>query len=127
MAAAPLKVGQRVLLIGKNYHGTVLFNGEPAFAPGIWIGVALDEPQVSADIFMCLFLLSWSFIFMRLGSFASFKTHFHAIFFFAYDRYVLLYTLTLKIDVCQCAFHSRINSRELKLYHVIYVPCFFLP
>ena len=44
--ASVLKIGQRVMLIGKNYKGTVLFNGEPAFAPGIWIGVALDDPLV---------------------------------------------------------------------------------
>lgn len=45
MATVNLKVGQRVMIVGKNMKGTIQYIGEPKFAPGKWIGVELDEPQ----------------------------------------------------------------------------------
>ena len=46
MATAVLQIGQRVIVIGKNFKATVQYIGEPKFAPGKWIGIVLDEPQV---------------------------------------------------------------------------------
>lgn len=42
---APLQVGSKVELTGKNIQGTVAFIGMTSFASGKWIGVVLDEPK----------------------------------------------------------------------------------
>lgn len=48
---APLQIGQRVVLIGKDTKGTVRYFGEPKFAPGKWVGVELDEATVKSQLF----------------------------------------------------------------------------
>lgn len=40
-----LKIGSRVELIDKSWHGTVAYVGSTQFQPGKWIGVILDEPK----------------------------------------------------------------------------------
>lgn len=39
------KVGQRVEVTGKDAKGVVAYVGNTEFAPGTWIGVALDEAK----------------------------------------------------------------------------------
>lgn len=36
--------GESILLRQTNYSGTIAFIGTTDFAPGIWIGIALDAP-----------------------------------------------------------------------------------
>ncbi|CAK1556045.1 unnamed protein product [Leptosia nina] len=43
MSDKHLKIGQRVLVTGRNAKGAVAYVGYPTFAPGKWIGVILDE------------------------------------------------------------------------------------
>uniref|UniRef100_A0ACB8E915 Uncharacterized protein n=1 Tax=Sphaerodactylus townsendi TaxID=933632 RepID=A0ACB8E915_9SAUR len=45
----PLKVGSRVEVIGKGYHGTVAYVGATLFASGKWVGVILDEAKGKND------------------------------------------------------------------------------
>ncbi|XP_011338545.1 dynactin subunit 1 isoform X3 [Ooceraea biroi] len=40
-----LKIGQRVEVPVKECQGVIAYIGHPAFAPGKWIGVILDEPK----------------------------------------------------------------------------------
>ncbi|KAK3872409.1 hypothetical protein Pcinc_022509 [Petrolisthes cinctipes] len=43
MSEKPVRVGQRVEVIGKDSLGTVAFVGSTHFSQGKWIGVVLDE------------------------------------------------------------------------------------
>ncbi|KAK4307564.1 hypothetical protein Pmani_020708 [Petrolisthes manimaculis] len=43
MSDKPVRVGQRVEVIGKDSLGTVAFVGSTHFSQGKWIGVVLDE------------------------------------------------------------------------------------
>ncbi|KAM3956837.1 dynactin subunit 1 [Aphomia sociella] len=40
-----LRLGQRVIVVGKDVKGSVAYVGYPTFATGKWIGVILDEPK----------------------------------------------------------------------------------
>lgn len=45
----PLKMGNRVEVIGKGHRGTVAFVGATLFATGKWVGVILDEARGKND------------------------------------------------------------------------------
>ncbi|XP_013781002.1 dynactin subunit 1-like isoform X2 [Limulus polyphemus] len=45
MAEKPLKVGNRVEVVGKDVKGKVAFIGTTHFSPGKWVGVILDESK----------------------------------------------------------------------------------
>ncbi|XP_076372177.1 dynactin subunit 1-like isoform X2 [Tachypleus tridentatus] len=45
MADKPLKVGNRVEVVGKDVKGKVAFIGTTHFSPGKWVGVILDESK----------------------------------------------------------------------------------
>ncbi|KAM6441115.1 dynactin subunit 1 isoform 1-T1 [Liasis olivaceus] len=49
VSGKPLKVGARVEVIGKGYHGTVAYVGATLFATGKWVGVILDEAKGKND------------------------------------------------------------------------------
>ncbi|XP_047518456.1 dynactin subunit 1 isoform X2 [Pieris napi] len=45
MSGKHFKLGQRVLVTGKNVKGAVAYVGCPTFATGNWVGIILDEPK----------------------------------------------------------------------------------
>ncbi|XP_050691046.1 dynactin subunit 1-like [Eriocheir sinensis] len=45
MSEKPVRVGQRVEVIGKDTQGTVAFVGTTHFSQGKWVGVVLDEKK----------------------------------------------------------------------------------
>ena len=54
--------GESILLRQTNYSGTISFIGTTDFAPGIWIGIALDAP-LGKFLPSPLFLLYFSYLF----------------------------------------------------------------
>ncbi|CAF4947954.1 unnamed protein product [Pieris macdunnoughi] len=45
MSGKHFKLGQRVLVTGKNVKGAIAYVGCPTFATGNWVGIILDEPK----------------------------------------------------------------------------------
>lgn len=45
MSGKHFKLGQRVLVPGKNVKGVVAYVGCPTFANGNWVGIILDKPK----------------------------------------------------------------------------------
>lgn len=40
-----LRVGSRVVVKDKGLEGTIRYQGETEFAPGVWVGVELDDQK----------------------------------------------------------------------------------
>ncbi|XP_045530157.1 dynactin subunit 1 isoform X5 [Pieris brassicae] len=45
MSGKQFKLGQRVLVTGKNVKGAIAYVGCPTFSTGNWVGIILDEPK----------------------------------------------------------------------------------
>jgi len=49
MAETNFTIGTRVLVRDKGFSGIVAYQGTTNFAPGVWIGLVLDEPKGKND------------------------------------------------------------------------------